>query len=81
MSYRLNSDWTHQDPDHNDHVVDTAGYWTATALINELYKDKEVNLVECFSAGKIRSNFKRSMESGSEKRSCSIEKFWFMVYD
>ena len=41
----------------NEHLVDTAGAgdWTAVALINDLYKDKEVNLVERLSLARLEA--------------------------
>ena len=48
QTLRLNSEWIHLEPFMNDNVVDTAGAgdWTAAALINELYKDKEVKEIK-----------------------------------
>ena len=42
LSYRLSGDWKHLEPVANEKVVDTAGAgdWTASALINNLFKDK-----------------------------------------
>lgn len=41
----------------NEHEVDTAGAGdcTTAALINELYKEKGVNLVECFSLARLEA--------------------------
>lgn len=73
LSFRLNSEWIHLEPFMNEHVVDTAGAgdWTAAALINELYKDKEVNSVERFSLARLEAALNDAQKVGA--KSCSYE--------
>ena len=73
LSYRLNSEWTQLEPVPNDHVVDTAGAgdWTAAALINELFKDKEIKSISSFSAFEIEKALNEAQKVGA--KSCSYE--------
>lgn len=73
LCYRLNSGWVHLDPVANDKVVDTsgAGDWTAAALINELFKDKEVKSISSFSASQIEKALNEAQKVGA--KSCSYE--------
>lgn len=73
LIYRLNSDWNHLEPVHNDNVVDTAGAgdWTAAALINELYKDKERQEIFNFTPAAIAKALNAAQRIGAQ--SCSYE--------
>lgn len=73
LIYRLNSAWTHLEPLHNDQVVDTAGAgdWTAAALINELYKDKERQEIFSFTPAAIAEALNAAQRIGAQ--SCSYE--------
>lgn len=73
LIYRLNSDWNHLEPVHNDNVVDTAGAgdWTAAALINELYKDKERQEIFSFTPAAIAEALNAAQRIGAQ--SCSYE--------
>lgn len=73
LIYRLNSDWNHLEPVHNDNVVDTAGAgdWTAAALINELYKDKEKQEIFNFTPAAIAEALNAAQRIGAQ--SCSYE--------
>lgn len=73
LIYRLNSDWNHLEPVHNDNVVDTAGAgdWTAAALINELYKDKEKHEIFNFTPAAIAEALNAAQRIGAQ--SCSYE--------
>ena len=73
LIYRLNSAWTHLESVHNDHVVDTAGAgdWTAAALINELYKDKEKQEIFNFMPAAIADALNAAQRKGAQ--SCSYE--------
>lgn len=73
LIYRLNSDWNHLEPVHNDNVVDTAGAgdWTAAALINELYKDKEKQEMFNFTPAAIAKALNAAQRIGAQ--SCSYE--------
>lgn len=73
LSYRLNSGWIHLEPVLNDHVVDTAGAgdWTAAALINELYKDKEKHEIFNFTPAAIAGALNAAQRIGAQ--SCSYE--------
>ena len=73
MSYRMNAGWVHLNPVPNDKVVDTAGAgdWTAAALINELFKEKEIKDICRLSASEIESALNEAQKVGA--RSCSYE--------
>lgn len=73
LSYRLNSGWIHLEPVLNDHVVDTAGAgdWTAAALINELYKDKEKQEITDFTPAGLLAALNAAQRVGA--LSCSYE--------
>ena len=73
LTYRLNSGWTHLEPIVNDNVVDTAGAgdWTAAALINELYKDKEKQEIFHFTPAAIAEALNAAQRIGAQ--SCSYE--------
>lgn len=73
LSYRLNSDWIHLEPVLNDHVVDTAGAgdWTAAALINELFKDKDTTTMASFTAQALEMPLNEAQKVGAQ--SCSYE--------
>ena len=73
LTYRLNSGWTHLEPMVNDNVVDTAGAgdWTAAALINELYKDKEKQEIFHFTPTAIAEALNAAQRVGAQ--SCSYE--------
>lgn len=73
LIYRLNSGWTHLEPVLNGNVVDTAGAgdWTAAALINRLFKDKEVRRIGGFSKEEIESALNEAQKVGA--KSCSYE--------
>ena len=73
LIYRLNSEWIHQEPVLNRNVVDTAGAgdWTAAALINELFKDKEIKSTSSFTASEIKSALMAAQQVGA--KSCSFE--------
>jgi fructokinase len=73
LTYRLNSGWTHLEPMVNDNVVDTAGAgdWTAAALINELYKDKEKQEIFHFTPAAIAEALNAAQRIGAQ--SCSYE--------
>ena len=73
LSYRLNSDWIHLEPVLNDHVVDTAGAgdWTAAALINELFKDKNITTMASFTAQALERPLNEAQKVGA--KSCSYE--------
>lgn len=73
LIYRLNSDWNHLEPVHNDNVVDTAGAgdWTAAALINELYKDKKRQEIFNFTPAAIAEALNAAQRIGAQ--SCSYE--------
>lgn len=73
LRYRLSGDWKHLEPVANKKVVDTAGAgdWTSAALINNLFKDKEIfkmyNLLEL----DFETALKEAQKVGTE--SCSYE--------
>ena len=73
LSYRLNSAWIHLEPVLNDHVVDTAGAgdWTAAALINELFKDKDTTTMASFTAQALETPLNEAQKVGA--KSCSYE--------
>ena len=73
LTYRLNSGWTHLEPMVNDNVVDTAGAgdWTAAALINEFYKDKEKQEIFHFTPAAIAEALNAAQRIGAQ--SCSYE--------
>lgn len=73
LSFRLNSEWIHLEPFMNDNVVDTAGAgdWTAAALINELYKDKEVKEIKSLTLSGLKSALNQAQKVGA--KSCSYE--------
>lgn len=73
LSFRLNSVWIHLEPFMNDNVVDTAGAgdWTAAALINELYKDKEVKEIKCLTLAGLIAALNQAQKVGA--KSCSYE--------
>ena len=73
LTYRLNSGWMHLEPMVNDNVVDTAGAgdWTAAALINELYKDKEKQEIFNFTSAAIVETLNAAQRIGAQ--SCSYE--------
>ena len=73
LNCRLNSEWRHLDAIENDHIVDTsgAGDWTAAALINELFKDKEMRSISNFSVTEIEAALNRAQAIGAQ--SCSYE--------
>ena len=73
LSYRLNAEWVHLDPIVNDNVVDTAGAgdWTAAALINELYKDKQPQCMSSFTKAHIETALNQAQKTGAQ--SCSHE--------
>lgn len=73
LSFHLNSEWIHLDPVVNDNVVDTAGAgdWTAAALINELYKDKDLKSINSFSAAELKKALIEAQKVGA--KSCSYE--------
>ena len=73
LIYRLNSGWTHLNPMMNDNVVDTAGAgdWTAAALINEFYKDKEKQEIFHFTPAAIAEALNAAQRIGAQ--SCSYE--------
>lgn len=73
LNYKLNSDWIHLEPFLNEHVVDTAGAgdWTAAALINELFKDKETKRIAEYSASEIENALNEAQKVGAQ--SCSYE--------
>lgn len=73
LNYRLNSDWTHLEPVVNDNVVDTAGAgdWTAAALINELFKGKEIKNIADFSVSELEIALMEAQKVGA--MSCSYE--------
>ena len=73
LNYRLNSEWIHLEPFLNEHVVDTAGAgdWTAAALINGLFKDKEIKRISDYSASEIEKALNDAQKVGAQ--SCSYE--------
>lgn len=73
LRYRLHSEWVQMAPIYNDNIVDTAGAgdWTASALINELYKDKQVRGINDFSLNEIRMALNTAQKVGA--KSCSYE--------
>lgn len=73
LRYRLHSEWVQMAPIYNDNIVDTAGAgdWTASALINELYKDKQVREINDFSINEIRMALNTAQKVGA--KSCSYE--------
>lgn len=73
LNYRLNAGWKHLDPVANDNVVDTAGAgdWTAAALINELFKDKQAKGISSFSKSDIEKALNEAQKTGAQ--SCSFE--------
>lgn len=73
LSYRHNSEWIHQEPIYNSHVVDTAGAgdWTAAALINELFKNNKVKSISDFSASELGKALNEAQKIGAQ--SCSYE--------
>lgn len=73
LRYRLNSEWIHLEPVLNENVVDTAGAgdWTAAALINVLFKDKEARSIERFTQTEMEKFLNEAQKMGAE--SCSYE--------
>ena len=73
LSFCLNTEWIHLEPIMNDNVVDTAGAgdWTAAALINELYKDKEVKEIKSLTLAGLKSALNQAQKVGA--KSCSYE--------
>ena len=73
QTLRLNSEWIHLKPFMNDNVVDTAGAgdWTAAALINELYKDKEVKEIKNLTLAGLKAALNHAQKVGA--KSCSYE--------
>lgn len=73
LSYRLNAGWKHLEPVDNDNVVDTAGAgdWTAAALINVLFKDKQAKEISSFSKFDIEKALNEAQKIGAQ--SCSFE--------
>lgn len=52
----------------NDNVVDTAGAgdWTAAALINELYKDKEVKEIKNLTLAGLKAALNHAQKVGAK---------------
>lgn len=73
LSFRLDSEWIHLEPMVNDNVIDTAGAgdWTSAALINELFKDKDIKSVNSFSASELGKALNEAQKVGA--KSCSYE--------
>lgn len=73
LSYRLNSEWIHLAPVLNENVIDTAGAgdWTAAALINNLFKDKEMYGMCNFLVSDLETALNEAQKVGAE--SCSYE--------
>lgn len=73
LMYRLNSEWHHLEPVLNDNVVDTAGAgdWTAAALINELFKDKDIKDISSLPAAELENALNEAQKVGAQ--SCSYE--------
>ena len=73
MNYRLHSEWIHLDPILNDSVIDTsgAGDWTASALINELFKNKSVLSIDVLSQSDLEIALNNAQKVGAA--SCSYE--------
>lgn len=68
LIYRFNSEWHHLDAVVNENVVDTsgAGDWTASALIDTLFKNKEN-----FDLSEIDKALQKAQAIGA--KSCSFE--------
>ena len=73
LRYRLDADWHHLEPVFNENVVDTAGAgdWTAAALINELFKDKEGRSVATFTDKDVEAALNAAQKLAAQ--SCSYE--------
>lgn len=73
LSYRLDSIWKHLDSVVNENVVDTAGAgdWTAAALINKLFKDKEMFRISDVLVSDLEAALNEAQKVGSA--SCSYE--------
>lgn len=73
LRYRLNSEWIQMNPIFNDNIIDTAGAgdWTASALINNLFRDKPVKKIKCISNTEIEAALNEAQVIGS--KSCSYE--------
>lgn len=73
LSYRFNSEWMHLEPVLNDRVVDTAGAgdWTAAALINEMFKNKDIKNITVFSSSELEMFLNNAQKIGA--KSCSYE--------
>lgn len=69
----MDAGWVHLEPVANDKVVDTAGAgdWTAAALINKLFKDKDIKSISSFSASEIEEALNEAQKVGA--KSCSFE--------
>jgi len=73
LSYRHDSEWIHLEPIANETVIDTsgAGDWTASALINELFKDKQIKTTAVISRTEIEMALNAAQKIGA--KSCSYE--------
>lgn len=73
LNYQLNSEWRHLDSITNEHIVDTsgAGDWTSAALINELFKDKDIKSIGLFTLSEVENALMEAQQVGA--RSCSFE--------
>lgn len=71
LNYRLNSDWIHLEPVVNENVVDTsgAGDWTAAALIDILFRDRQG--VDCILQADLSAALNEAQRIGAQ--SCSFE--------
>lgn len=73
LRYRMNSEWIRMNPIVNDNIVDTAGAgdWTASALINNLFRDKPIKKIDSISHTEIEIALNEAQVIGS--KSCSYE--------
>ena len=73
LRYRLNTEWVQMEPIYNGNIVDTAGAgdWTTSALINELFKDKQVKGIDGISLNEIKMALNVAQRVGA--KSCSYE--------
>lgn len=71
LNYRLNSDWKHLEPVVNENVVDTsgAGDWTAAALIDILFRDRQG--MDCILRADLSAALNEAQRIGAQ--SCSFE--------
>lgn len=71
LNYRLNSDWIHLEPVVNENVVDTsgAGDWTAAALIDILFRERQG--VDCILQADLSAALNEAQRIGAQ--SCSFE--------